>query len=115
MVEASCHCGNVKIVVPEITELLTSCNCSLCYKYAALWAYFSFGEVNFKIEERVTKSYSWGKETREFYHCDTCGCLTHYTQKEFNKKNKIAVNFRLVNSDIVNSLNIHFFDDAHNL
>jgi len=40
MIEASCHCGAVRIEVPSAPETVTSCNCSICRRYGVLWAYY---------------------------------------------------------------------------
>ena len=112
MIEASCHCGNIKIAVPEITDTVTSCNCSACSKYASLWAYFSPKDVKFTTRDNSIASYSWGDKTIEFHHCNNCGCLTHYTPTELGNKDKMAVNFRLVNANILNALKIRYFDGA---
>ncbi len=110
MIEASCHCGNIKITVPATIVTVTSCNCSVCRKYAALWAYFSPLDVKINALKGVIKSYCWGDKTIEFHHCNNCGCITHYTPTELGDKNKMAVNFRLVSADIVSALKIRYFD-----
>lgn len=112
MIEASCHCGNIKISVPETTETVTSCNCSACSKYASLWAYFSPKDVIVSTAKNAITSYCWGDKTIEFHHCNNCGCLTHYTPTEFGNKDKMAVNFRLVNANIVSYLKTRYFDGA---
>ena len=40
MIEASCHCGAVRIEVAERPAQLTACNCSLCRRLGTLWAYY---------------------------------------------------------------------------
>jgi hypothetical protein len=112
MIEASCHCGNIKMTFPDTTETVTSCNCSACSKYATLWGYFLPEDVNVFANKNTLSSYSWGDKTIEFHHCNNCGCLTHYTPTKLGNKNKMAVNFRLVDANIVNSLNIRYFDGA---
>ena len=112
MIEAICHCGNIKIVVPEITTVVTSCNCSSCSKYASLWAYFSPADIKIIATANAISSYSWGKKTIAFHHCNNCGCLTHYTQTERSNRDKMAVNFRLVNTRIVNELKVRYVDGA---
>lgn len=112
MIKANCHCGNVKITVPATTETVTSCNCSACSKYASLWAYFSPKEVQMVAEKDAVSSYCWGDKTIEFHHCNNCGCLTHYTPRERDNKDKMAVNFRLVDAHIVSSLKVRYFDGA---
>ena len=39
-VELSCHCGEVKLILPHFVDVVTDCNCSICYRYAALWGYY---------------------------------------------------------------------------
>ena len=38
MIEASCHCGAVRLEIAQRPERLTSCNCSICRRLGALWA-----------------------------------------------------------------------------
>jgi hypothetical protein len=113
MIEAICHCGNIKIQVPENTKIVTSCNCSACSKYASLWAYFSPQDVKIITATNSINSYCWGDKMIEFHHCNNCGCLTHSTPTERGNKDKMAVNFRLVNANIVGSLKIRYFDGAN--
>lgn len=112
MIEAICHCGNIKIVFPAITETITSCNCSACSRYAALWGYFPTEDVNITADKDSIGSYCWGDKTIEFHHCKNCGCVTHYTPTILNNTNKMAVNFRLVDSNIVKPLKTRYFDGA---
>jgi hypothetical protein len=39
MIEGSCHCGNVRWRLDGTPESATSCNCTVCRRYGALWAY----------------------------------------------------------------------------
>jgi len=112
MIKVMCHCGNIKITIPETTETVTSCNCSVCSKYASLWAYFSPKDVKISATTDAVSSYSWGDRTIKFHHCNNCGCLTHYTPTELGNKHKMAVNFRLVNTSILSSLKTRYFDGA---
>ena len=112
MIEVSCHCGNIKIAVPDTTETVTSCNCSICSKYASLWAFFSPKEVTITSTKDTITSYSWGYKTIEFHHCNNCGCVTHHTPTKLGNKDRVAVNFRLANSNIISSLKIRYIDGA---
>lgn len=60
-VEANCHCGEIRITVPDTSKDITSCNCSACAKYAALWAYFTPKDVNISAQPNSLSSYCWGK------------------------------------------------------
>ncbi len=112
MITASCHCGNVKIDFPDIIKTVTSCNCSTCSKYAALWAYFSPKNIEITTKQNAISSYCWGDETIEFHHCNGCGCLTHYTPTEHGNKDRMAVNFRLLPPSALDNFKIRYFDGA---
>lgn len=112
MIEASCHCGKVKIRIPNSTETVTSCNCSICTRYGALWAYFEPKSVTVSCNKDALGTYSWADKTIEFKHCKNCGCVTHYTPTKCGNKDKMAVNFRLVPAKILNSAKIRYFDAA---
>lgn len=110
MIELSCHCGEIKITAPASTKTVTSCNCSICRRYASLWAYFAPEDVIVKAEKKNIGSYSWGDKMINFHHCKRCGCITHYTQVD--PQGRMAVNFRLVEQKIVEAFDVRYFDGA---
>ncbi|HVS62111.1 MAG TPA: GFA family protein [Thermoanaerobaculia bacterium] len=78
MLTATCHCGAVRVEVPRRPRTLTDCNCSICRRYGALWAYYEPSTVRVVAAPGTTSGYSWGSKTIRFVHCTTCGCVTHY-------------------------------------
>jgi hypothetical protein len=40
VLEASCHCGAVRITIPRKPEYLIECSCSICRRNGALWAFY---------------------------------------------------------------------------
>ena len=38
MIEASCHCGAVRLEIDSPPDEVTDCHCSICRRYGALWA-----------------------------------------------------------------------------
>ena len=40
MIEGSCHCGAVRLSLPEAPAGLGSCNCSMCRRIGGLWGYY---------------------------------------------------------------------------
>ncbi|WDE12985.1 GFA family protein [Thalassomonas haliotis] len=112
MIEASCHCGKVKINLPNSTETVTSCNCSVCGRFGALWAHFEPKQVSVSCHKDNLGAYCWGDKTIEFHHCKSCGCVTHYTPTKNANKERMAVNFRLAPTDILNSVKVRYFDGA---
>ncbi len=112
MIELSCHCGKIKISVPATTKTITSCNCSVCRRYASLWAYFTPENVTITAADENIGSYSWGDKMIDFHHCKNCACITHYTPTYLSVQVKMAVNFRLAEQKIVENLDIRYFDGA---
>ena len=53
--------------------MLTSCNCSICRRYGALWAYYRAADVRIVSKRGATDSYSWGRKALKFVRCATCG------------------------------------------
>ncbi len=62
MIEASCHCGAVRIETDEAPETVTECNCSICRRLGTLWAYYSPSSVRITPPEGATTSYAWGEK-----------------------------------------------------
>jgi len=111
MIEATCHCGNISLRAEKLIETVTSCNCSICYRIGALWAYHTAEQVVItqKIESKV---YVWGNKLRSYHSCSICGCTTHYTQKRDDDTNRVAINTRMANPELSKSIPIRYFDGA---
>jgi hypothetical protein len=109
---ASCHCGAVTIELAEAPDSLTECNCSVCYRYGALWAYGTRQTITVKAHADKLRYYCWGDKCIEFYHCQRCGCLTHYESVEKSRDSRVAVNARMLPPDHIQALKIRRFDGA---
>ena len=111
MITGSCHCGRVRWKFKIAVESVTACNCSLCRRYGALWAY---GESPSTIEvEGPTSSYSWANTHNNFCFCTNCGGLAYYmaTKAYESGERRTAVNFRLADNPAeVQNLRIDHFD-----
>ena len=112
MLIASCHCDAVRIEVLRRPRVLTRCTCSICRRYAALWAYFTPRTARLVSEPGATTHYSWNDRVIEFHHCSTCGCLTHYEGAEKTDDRRIAVNARMLPPDEIARTRIRTFDGA---
>ena len=109
---ATCHCGNIRIQIPELPLTVISCNCSICRRYGALWAYFARKQVRLEAGRQTLAAYRWGDRTIDFWHCTACGCLTHYTTREDGPESRFAVNARMLPLDVMESLTVRRFDGA---
>jgi hypothetical protein len=89
---AICHCGSIQIRVRRLPRTLTRCNCSICRRYGALWAYYARSSVRIDAPKGTVATYSWNRRTREYHRCKTCGCVTHYTYRRKRARATVAVN-----------------------
>ncbi|ALE15551.1 hypothetical protein AMC99_00235 [Altererythrobacter epoxidivorans] len=74
--EGSCHCGAIRIELRDEPREATECNCSICRRTAGLWHYCSPDAVSVAGE---ATGYVQGDRMLTTWHCDRCGCTTHWT------------------------------------
>jgi len=113
LLEGACHCGASHWTLTGDPGSATACNCTLCRRYGALWAYDYEGE-------RITVSGSnasyqrQGKTnpTLEILFCPNCACVLCWraTNLDENGRRRIAVNLRLAAPNAVAALPIDHFD-----
>jgi hypothetical protein len=79
MLKLSCLCGQVRIEIQKRPDFINECNCTLCSKAGARWAYFHPSEVSVG---GMTKGYSREDKAdpaAELQFCPNCGSTTHFT------------------------------------
>jgi hypothetical protein len=109
---ASCHCGAVQIKVTEKPLSVTECNCSICRRYGAQWAFYTQNTAQVSCDPGSLSMYTWGKKSLEFYHCNICGCVTHYENTDKSETGRIAVNARIMSPTDVIGIEVRTFDGA---
>jgi len=105
----------VKIEIARTPRKLTACNCSICRRYGAIWAYFQRKSVDVICEDAALEAYTWRNKKLQFYRCTSCGCVTHHerTKKRADATDTRAVNMRNVDDpSIVCDLPIRVLDGA---
>ncbi|TOB22506.1 aldehyde-activating protein [Vibrio parahaemolyticus] len=110
--EVSCHCGNVEITLGFSPNELGKCNCSICRRYSALWAYYSPKDVQIKFQTEKTVFYIWGDREVEFHRCNICGCITHYVTTEKCSEDIVAVNMRMAEVEALSKIPVNEIDGA---
>lgn len=112
VIEASCHCGAVRIEVAEPPRQLTSCNCSLCHRLGVLWAYYHPDQVTIAAGAGTTVPYVQGDRTLAVHHCPACGCVTHWEPVLKDGADRMAVNARLMAPAEIEGVPVRRFDGA---
>jgi hypothetical protein len=110
--EASCHCGAVRLEADHPPPTVTECNCSICRRYGARWAYFTHSTARVIAAADAIAVYSWGDREIGFCHCTHCGCLTHYESSDKSGDYRIAINARMAAPEKVDHIRVRHFDGA---
>jgi len=112
MLEASCHCGAVRITVPGRPEYLVDCNCSICRRNGALWAFYEAESVALRGHPENTTEYIWGQRTIRTMHCKICGCATHWEPLDPKAGTRFGINARNFDPTAVDGVRVRKFDGA---
>lgn len=110
MFAIECHCGVLKLVANEAPSSITSCNCSICSRLGALWAYYDLEDVRILSGDKPGDTYSWGEKTFTYHRCAECGCTTHYTATESDGRKIIAINCRMAAATEIINIPVRAFD-----
>jgi hypothetical protein len=114
MLKLFCLCGRVRIEVAKRPDFINECNCTLCSKSGARWAYLHPSEVGI---EGTTKGYSReDKEdpAAEIRFCANCGSTTHFvlTPSAVSKFGNVqlGVNVRLASEKDLAGIELRYPD-----
>lgn len=109
MVRGVCHCGGVQWEFSSEITRATACNCTVCRRYAVLWAYGIDGD-SVKTTGQ-TRTYIWS-DYLEYHYCPKCACVAFWRAQNTDEQGKyrIAVNLRLAEPDSVSTIPVKRFD-----
>lgn len=110
MIEAACHCGRVRLTTAAAPGEVTECNCSICRRYGALWAYYPPARVTVEAPDG-TDGYMWDDRAIRFHRCRTCGCVTHWSPVD-PAMDRMGVNARLMEPAVVAAARLRHLDGA---
>lgn len=79
MLNLSCLCNQIRVETSKKPDYINECNCTLCNKSGARWAYFHPSEVS--IEGRTQEYCREDKNdpVAKIQFCAKCGSTTHFT------------------------------------
>lgn len=111
-IQGSCHCGNVRLSISQLTPTAVSCNCSVCFRYAAIWGFFTEAEVSVEVGDKGLERYCHGDRMINFNRCGGCGSITHYTSTDPSPSSRLAVNYRMFKPEYLDEITVRHFDGA---
>jgi hypothetical protein len=115
VLSGSCHCGATGWTLVGDPGSITACNCTLCHRYGALWAYDYEGErVAVAGDTRPYRRLGKEAPALEMLFCSTCAGVLAWRglKPEQDGRTRMAVNVRLAPLDAVADLAIDHFDGA---
>lgn len=112
MLTATCHCGAVAVEMPRKPRTLTNCNCSICRRHGALWAYYKMSDVQVHAAPQATEAYVWGDRSLRIVRCRGCGCVTHWQPIQASPDRRMGVNARNMAPEALGTVRIRRLDGA---
>jgi hypothetical protein len=91
-----------------LPESATACNCTVCRRHGALWAY-DYENEGIRVSG-PTQAYE--RRVLSFHFCGQCGCVAYWRGRapDAAGRLRIAVNLRLAEPDDVAAIVIDHFD-----
>ncbi|MBC3957760.1 GFA family protein [Pseudomonas sp. DOAB1067] len=112
LLAGSCHCGNVRVLIPHLPAHAIKCNCSICLRLGAVWAQYEAGAVTFEGHPQNTSSYVWGQKTLRTIRCKNCGCVTHWEAILPEPGVGVGVNINNFDRELIGMTPVRHFDGA---
>lgn len=103
----------MRIELARRPRSLTECNCSICRRYGARWAYFLGKSVRIAAGANALRSYARGRML-VFEHCGRCGCVMRWRlSKGDGADDRMGVNMRMAEDPaLLAGITIRRFDGA---
>ncbi|MBB3235020.1 GFA family protein [Phyllobacterium endophyticum] len=114
-IQASCHCGAVKMEIFEAPAQITACTCTFCTKRGALWAYYRPDQIKLAVTPGADAVYA-RNSLNKHHHCNVCGCGTFSEVPTWTNyqpdsdRPRISVNIRLFDNFDTGSLPVETLD-----
>lgn len=112
LLEGHCHCGAVRLRLPDKPEKATRCNCSLCRRLGAVWAYYAVGSVEIEGHPQYTEAYIQGDRTLRTIRCKACGCITHWEPLDASLHPNQGINLNNFEPALLEQVRVRRFDGA---
>ena len=116
MLTVSCLCGGLSVSTSALPDYVNECNCTLCRKAGALWAYYAPEQVSVSGEAKRVRRRDKSDPMVDVQFCPDCGSTTHFTLtgsaiRRFGKT-MMGVNLRLAREDQLVGVEVRYPDGA---
>lgn len=114
MLKLSCLCGQIGITVDKRPDFIHACNCSLCSKSGADWAYFHPSQVSVEGATVTYRRRDKDDPAADLHFCPHCGSTTHFTLTESAVaqfgNSQMGVNMRLADESDLAGIALRYPD-----
>jgi len=112
MIRAACHCTSIRLEIEKAPGSVLECNCTLCRRYGALWAYYRPDEVKIVLGADATDAYLWNDKALAFHRCKECGCILYMTPTA-SPQHIYGVNARMIPTLDPAAVKVRQVDNSH--
>jgi len=105
-----CHCAAVRFEVTADLGRVVSCNCSICQKRGALWAFVAPEHFALRAGSEDLKDYQFGKRALHHLFCPQCGVGAFSRGTNPKGGEMIAINVRCLDDVDLAALTLARFD-----
>lgn len=106
----SCHCGAVSYEVALDLSGAVKCNCSICSRLGAVWAFAPRSALALKSGGDALTDYQFGKKHLHHRRCAICGIETFAEGTMPDGTATVGVNLRCIDGMDVDKLPARPFD-----
>lgn len=114
MLNLSCLCGQIRVQTHKQPDFLHECNCTLCSKSGARWAYFHPSEVSVEGAAQGYCREDKSDPSALLRFCAKCGSTTHFvlTANAVSRHGNslMGVNMRLADESDLAGVELRFPD-----
>jgi len=108
-----CHCGAVRYETTTDLTHVVSCNCSICRKRGALWAFVKPEQFALRCGEDDLADYQFNRKVIHHVFCRECGIESFARGTTPDGSAMIAINVRCLDDLDVGGLALTPFDGKH--
>ena len=100
----SCHCGAVAFTVEIDPSTALKCNCSICTKLGAVWAFAPKAKFVLKSGEFEQGDYQFNKMVLHHHFCSECGIESYAEGTAPDGSPTVGINLRCIEGIDVDKL-----------